>query len=108
MNIEKIRRRITHFIIQKETSESRMSLELGKSSSYIRSITSGRALPSLRGLLEIIEYFELSPQQFFDESDDHPQLSLQITEEIKSLGTDEANAILLLIKKLQDKDKNKK
>ena len=38
-------------------SEHRMSLELGKSGSYIRSITNGISMPSLRELFNIMEYF---------------------------------------------------
>ena len=40
-----LRERITQLRVQKNVSEHRMSLDLGKSGSYIRSITSGSALP---------------------------------------------------------------
>ena len=43
-----VRGRITDLRTQKDVSEHRMSLELGKSGTYIRGITSGAALPSLR------------------------------------------------------------
>lgn len=43
-----VRERITELRMRKNVSEHRMSLELGKSGSYIRGITSGTALPSLR------------------------------------------------------------
>lgn len=42
-----VRERITELRMRKNVSEHRMSLELGKSGSYIRGITSGTALPSL-------------------------------------------------------------
>ena len=42
------RARITELRLEANVSEHRMSLELGKSESYIRSITSGRSLPSFR------------------------------------------------------------
>lgn len=44
-----------------------MSLDLGHSTSYIRSITSGRALPSMREFLYICEYLDISPREFFHE-----------------------------------------
>ena len=44
---EFIRSRITELRMSKAVSEHRMSLDLGKSGSYIRGITSGAALPSL-------------------------------------------------------------
>jgi len=43
----------------------RMSLELGKSGSYIRGVTSGAALPSLKELFNIIAYFNMTPAEFF-------------------------------------------
>ena len=50
---------------QKGISEHRLSLELGKSGSYIRSITSGATLPSMKELFNIMAYFEVSPVEFF-------------------------------------------
>ena len=51
-----VRNRITELREQKGVSEHRMSLELGKSGSYIRSITNGISMPSLRELFNIMEY----------------------------------------------------
>lgn len=42
-----IRKRISELIVQRDISEHYLSLMLGKSGSYIRAITSGRALPSV-------------------------------------------------------------
>lgn len=62
---EFIRARITELRIRKNVSEHRMSLDLDKSGSYIRGITSGAALPSLKELFNIISYFDMSPAEFF-------------------------------------------
>lgn len=62
---EFIRSRITELRMSKAVSEHRMSLDLGKSGSYIRGITSGAALPSLRELFNIIAYFDMTPADFF-------------------------------------------
>ena len=51
-----IRARITQLRLAKNVSEHRMSLDLDKSGSYIRGITSGVALPSLKELLRIIVF----------------------------------------------------
>ena len=49
-----VRRRITELRLSKNISEHKMSLDLDKSGSYIRGITSGAALPSLKeGLRQI-------------------------------------------------------
>ena len=60
-----LRERITELRIRKGVSEHRMSLELGKSGSYIRGISSGVALPSARELFNIIDYLDLTPAEFF-------------------------------------------
>lgn len=43
----------------------RMGLELEKSGSYIRGVTSGAVLPSLKELFNIIAYFNTTPVEFF-------------------------------------------
>lgn len=62
---EFIRTRITELRIRKNVSEHKMSLELDRSGSYIRGITNGTALPSLKELFNIIAYFEMTPAEFF-------------------------------------------
>ena len=63
--VEFIRTRITELRIAKGVSEYRMSLDIDKCGSYIRSITSGRALPSLGELFNICVYFGITPSDFF-------------------------------------------
>ncbi len=60
-----IRARITELRLQKGVSEHRMSLDLDKSGSYIRGITNGLSLPSVRELLNIMAYFNITPADFF-------------------------------------------
>ena len=52
-----VRDRITELREKRGISEHRLSLELGKSGSYIRSITSGATMPSVKELFNIILYF---------------------------------------------------
>lgn len=59
-----IRNRITELRISKTISEHKMSLDLDKSGSYIRGITSGSALPSLKPAMTIFSVWQstlLSP-----------------------------------------------
>ena len=62
-----IRDRHTRLREEKQVSERKMSLDLGHSTSYIRSITSGRALPSMGEFLYICEYLGVTPMEFFNE-----------------------------------------
>ena len=63
--IEFLRTRITELRILKDVSEHKMSLDLDKSGSYIRGITSGAAMPSVKELFNIISYFNMTPVDFF-------------------------------------------
>ena len=60
-----IRNRIAELRLKKNVSEHQMSLDLDKSGSYIRGITNGLSMPSARGLLWIIQYFNMTPSEFF-------------------------------------------
>ena len=88
-----VRSRITELRVKKEVSEHRMSLELGKSGSYIRSITNGISLPSLRELFNIISYFGLTPAEFFVGSDYHNSLRDQLHEEIMRLSEEDLEKV---------------
>jgi len=66
MNNEFIRNRITELRIQRNISEYKMSLDLGHSKSYIQSISSGKALPSMSEFLYICDYLGITPKEFFD------------------------------------------
>ena len=68
-----VRKRITQLRHRLHVSEHKMSLALGKSGSYMRSISIGKALPSMHEFLRICEYLGVTPQEFFtgagDETD---------------------------------------
>ncbi|MEY8236612.1 XRE family transcriptional regulator [Clostridiaceae bacterium] len=66
MDEQFIRDRISGLRQEKQISERKMSLDLGHSTSYIRSITSGRALPSMGEFLYICEYLGVTPMEFFN------------------------------------------
>ena len=63
--IEFVRTRITELRVKKDVSEHKMSLDLDKSGSYIRGITSGASMPSVKELFNIIAYFNMTPVDFF-------------------------------------------
>ena len=77
MDEEFIRNRITELRLKKGVSEYQMSMELGQNRSYIQAISSGRSMPSMKQFLNICEYFEITPLQFFDAQENNPQLILR-------------------------------
>lgn len=92
-----LRRRISELLAQRGISEHRLSLELGKSGSYIRAITNGLTLPSVKELFNIIAYFEISPAEFFDGLDDDASLRFQIREKLRELDDDTLKKVALFI-----------
>lgn len=81
-----LRTRITELRMNKNVSEHKMSLDLDKSGSYIRGITSGAALPSVRELFKIIDYFEMTPSDFFKPLDSLETPYAKICERLQHLS----------------------
>ena len=88
-----LRERITALRIKKNVSEHRMSLDLGKSGSYIRGITSGKALPSVRELFNIIAYFDMTPDEFFNGIGTGNSLRSAVQEKLLGLNADELDKV---------------
>lgn len=97
-----IANRITSLRIKKNISEYRMSLELGQSKSYVQGITSGKALPSVKQLFNIFDYFEISPSEFFDDETDDPQRIHEIITLTKQLPSEDIDRIIDLMKRIKD------
>lgn len=97
-----IRERITELRLKKGVSEYKMSMDIGHSKSYIQSITSGRALPSLSELLYICEYLEVTPDFFFKEEVVEPVLVEKIMSSIVNLKENDLMLILNLVERLRD------
>lgn len=95
-----IRNRLTQLRMQKEVSEYKMSLDLGHSKSYIQSIVSGRAMPSMSEFLYICEYLGVTLREFFDTDTENPVLLEQVTDALKSLSTSDLALVMELIERL--------
>ena len=104
MNQDYIRNRITTLRIKKGVSEYQMSLELGHSRGYIQNISSGKSMPSMEGFLEICDYFEITPYQFFNGNIQYPDLVQKICTEIQNLSDGDLLLLLNLINRFRNKD----
>lgn len=96
-----VRDRITELRLKKNITENRMSLDLGHSRSYMQSISSGRALPSMTEFLAICDYLEVSPKDFFNEESTNGYLSNKIINEIKDMNEQDLLLILNIINRLK-------
>lgn len=86
--------------LKKGVSEYQMSYDLGHSRGYVYNISSGKALPPLKEFLAICDYFEITPQQFFDQSTEHPELIQKAVEGMKKLDEDDLLMLLGMIHRM--------
>ena len=98
-----VRERITELRMKKGISEYKMSLDLGHSKSYIQSISSGRALPSLTEFLYICDYLGISPKDFFDEHKSYSPVFEEFRGKAEYLNEDTLQTLIPLIDRLKEK-----
>ena len=96
-----VRERITQLRLRKGVSEYQMSYDLGHSRGYIYNISSGKALPHMKEFLAICDYFEITPQQFFDTSSQNPELLQKALEGMRQLSESDMLMLLGLINRLR-------
>ncbi len=97
-----VRKRITALRMKKGVSEYQMSYDLGHSRGYIYNISSGKALPPMKEFFAICEYFEITPQQFFNESTDVPELVQKTIDGLSRLSSSDLSLLISLIDRLTE------
>ena len=103
MDVNFIRDRISQLRTNQGISEYKMSLDLGHSKSYIQSISSGKALPSLSEFLYICEYLGVTPKEFFDTDSNEPQMICQLMILARSLSSEDLLALITMAERLAAK-----
>ena len=104
MNEQFIRSRLSGLREEKQVSERKMSLDLGHSTSYIRSITSGRTLPSMSEFLYICEYLGITPMEFFNDRNNTSLMQQKAIDYIYSMPEKDVWLMLEFIERVKDKD----
>ena len=95
-----VRERITQLRLKKSVSEYQMSYDLGHSRGYVYNISSGKALPPLKEFFAICDYFEITPQQFFDDTTPNPELIQKAVEGMNQLSESDMLMLLGLINRM--------
>ena len=86
---EQFSKRLTELRTQKGVSARDMSLSIGQNPGYIRAIESGTAFPTMANFFYICEYFNITPQEFFDQ--------------LKQFDAEQINALTAFIKTIVKK-----
>ncbi len=95
--------RLTELRIQKGVSARDMSLSLGQSESYINKIENRRTLPSFTGFIYICEYFDITPQEFFNINSSAPQKTKELISEFEKLTSEQAEHVIQIVKDINCK-----
>ena len=99
------RERIIELRLKKDKSARDMSLDLGQNDSYINRIENKKIKPSLTVLFNICDYFGITPKEFFDEGNPHPERLNEIIEDLKLLDDNALALISGVVKEFANKKK---
>jgi len=101
MDKEKFIERLVQLRMNKGVSARDMSLSMGQGSDYINHIENGRSLPSMTVFFYICEYFNISPQEFFDIENTVPERTREVLEALKGLDAETMGHIVELLKRIK-------
>lgn len=98
MDRQYVKDRYAKIRIAHNISARKLSLELGQSREYINQIENGHALPSLEGLFNFCEYFNISLGEFFEDRFNFPVEYTHIIEELNKMDSIAVNQVYELLK----------
>ena len=93
--------RLAQLRANKGVSARDMSLTIGQADNYINSIENKKSLPSMAVFFYICEYFEITPQEFFDEGTQNPALLNELVDELRPLDSASLEHLLALVKNMK-------
>lgn len=95
--------RLANLRMQKGVSAREMSLALGMNTSYINSIECGKALPAMKQFFYICDFLNVSPAEFFNTQQKHPNKLTQLNKDLQKLNAKELENISAIVKSLIEK-----
>ena len=92
--------RLSSLRMDKGVSARDMSLSLGQSAGYINALENQKSLPSMQTFYYICDYLNVTPAEFFDTGNKHPQDYREIISALNKLDPETQKAIKTILKKL--------
>lgn len=90
--------RLTRLRMDKDVSARDMSLSLGLSESYINKIENEKTLPSMSTFFDICDYFDITPQEFFNMGEPFPfDIAVAVTE-MNHMSKDQLSRMIAFMK----------
>ncbi|MCL2200948.1 MAG: helix-turn-helix domain-containing protein [Oscillospiraceae bacterium] len=102
MELSDVIKRATQLRMAKGVSARAMSLTLGKNTSFINNIENGKSGLSVSSLLEICEYLEVTPFEFFNIDDNNPSQTREVTRNYLRLPPGKQTVIANLMVEMAD------
>ncbi len=93
-------KRLSELRINKGVSARDMSLSLGQSPGYINNIENCKNLPSMSVFFSICDYFEITPNEFFETNTPYPQKIAPLFEKIKLLDENQLEIIISMVNQM--------
>ena len=100
---EQFSKRLTELRTQKGVSARDMSLSIGQNPGYIRAIESGTAFPTMANFFYICEYFNITPQEFFNFGEETSNGMNALVDQLKQFDAEQINALTAFIKTIVKK-----
>ena len=100
---EQFSKRLAELRTQKGISARDMSLSIGQNPGYIRTIESGTAFPTMSNFFYICEYFNITPQEFFNFGEEPSNGMNSLIDYLKQFDAEQINALTSFIKTIVKK-----
>ncbi len=95
--------RLANLRTTKGVSARDMSLSIGQSANYINKIENKKAYPSMTAFFYICEYLDITPKDFFDDGNEHPQQLAALIADLQKLDEQALANISAIVKGLVGK-----
>ena len=90
-------KRLAELRTQKGVSARDMSLSIGQNPGYIRTIESGAAFPTMANFFYICEYFNITPQEFFNFGEETSNGMNALVDQLKQFDAEQINVLMRLM-----------
>lgn len=104
--IEFIAERVAKLREAKNVSAHTMSMDLGQNRAYIHKIENKQAKPSIEGLVNICNYFDITFEDFFNTGIEEVDLYIELLEIAKELEREQLQVLIDVARQFQKDNKS--
>ena len=90
--------RLSQLRTERKLSARDLSLSLGQSAGYINKIENKKAMPSMQVFFYLCDFFQITPEEFFDRNINHPLLMNETISELEKLDANQLEHVLHIVK----------